>query len=427
MKKISLSTLLWSCYSIFIVYATTIPFNVITSKAELHHNVSIISWRPFYNTDLHEYFSRGDLITNVLFFIPFGFFGLYSLQNNKWPKASRVIFLSLLGTGLSAIVEFLQMFTVDRNTSDTDLITNTLGTIVGIVCAGLIKPSSMRALYNKRLARFTHVQAAFPLIGALLVTLAGALAPFDFEINRSMVADKLQMLLPWSPQWDFSKKDFVAFLYYGALISFVSALCFKHWRLNKYNRATMVFGLTIAILIEGLQPFMGSRVPSGGSFAGMIAGIFAGLLMEWFASRHYRASVAWFLVVVTAMLLLFFNFSPPMQSASKLGSFLRFSSRGSESIEGLMHFIEITAQFIPVGFIVAFLCSGMKKRRASIVLLFFLPVVATPLLMLHRWGIPSLYDCAVLIIAETAVFVGAAACLWAWPVFNYYCQQNEDK
>ena len=55
MKRIRLSTLLWLWYSVFIVYATTIPFNVIKSKAELRHNIKVISWKPFYNTDAHEY------------------------------------------------------------------------------------------------------------------------------------------------------------------------------------------------------------------------------------------------------------------------------------------------------------------------------------------------------------------------------------
>jgi hypothetical protein len=59
---------------------------------------------------------------------------------------------------------------------------------------------------------------------------------------------------------------------------------------------------------------------------------------------------------------------------------------------------------------------------------FFLPLVlATPILLSHHWGIPSLYDCAVLIIAEIAVFIGVAAYLWAWPVFNYFCKKYEDE
>ena len=427
MKKINLSTLLWICYSLFIVYATTIPFNVITSKAELRHNISVISWKPFYNTDQHGYFSSGDLITNVLFFIPFGFFGLYSLRRWKRPNAMVVICLALFGTGLSAFVEFLQMFTIDRNTSDTDLITNTLGTIVGMFCAGIIRPSWIRSMYSRRLARFTHATASFPLMGILFVTLAGALSPFDFSINQSMVIDKLHTFIPWNHQWNFSKKDFVVFLYYGALISFVSALCLKQWGIIKSLGATLVLGMAIAIIIGGLQPFILTREPSGGSIIGIILGIFTGLTMEWFTARHYRAPIAWFLVAVMGLLLLFFNFSPPMQSASKLGSFLRFSSRGSESMEGLMNFIEITAQFIPVGFALAFLGSRNTKRRTLIVS-FFLPLVlATPILLSHHWGIPSLYDCAVLIIAEIAVFIGVAACLWAWPVFNYFCKKYEDE
>jgi glycopeptide antibiotics resistance protein len=248
MRKIRLSTLLWICYSIFIVYATTIPFNVIKSRAELKHNIGVISWRPLYNTDAHDYFSKGNLIVNVLFFIPFGFFGMYSLQNNKWPAAPRVVFLSALGTCLSAFVEFLQLFTFDRNTSDTDLLTNTLGTIVGIMCAGLIKPSLLQHLYVNHLARFTRARAAFPFTGILVVTLAGALAPFDFGIDRSGIIAKTRVLISPGLAWDLNKKDFVIFLYYGALLSFMSATCLKQWRVKKIIRVTMVWGLTAAVL-----------------------------------------------------------------------------------------------------------------------------------------------------------------------------------
>ena len=424
MRNFSLSTFLWICYSIFIVYATTIPFNVIKSNAELKHNISVISWRPFYNTDAHDYFSKGNLTANVLFFIPFGFFGLYSLQNNKWPPAPRAIFLSALGTCLSAFVEFLQMFTIDRNTSDTDLITNTMGTVMGIICAGLIKPRSLQRFYVNHVAHFTRAEAAFPFAGILVVALAGALAPFDFGIDRSEIIAKVRMLISPRQAWDLNKKDFVVFLYYSALLSFMSATCLKQWRVKKFIRVTVVLGLTMAVIIEGLQLFMNSRFPSWGCFLGFVLGTIAGLLTNWFTSRRYRASIAWFLVAAMTLLLLFFNFAPPVQNASKLGSFLRFSSRGSESIKGLMNFIQITSQFIPVGFIIAYLYSSAHKRLTIMLLVFFTPFLALPLLLVHHAGFPSLYDSAVLIIAEIAVFIGAAACVWAWPVFDYYCRQN---
>ena len=424
-KKISLATLLWICYSIFIVYATTIPFNMIRSKAELSHNIHVISWKPFYNTDAHEYFSKGDLIANVLFFIPFGFFGFYSFLNQKRPAAYRLISLSLLATCLSAFVEFLQMFTIDRNTSDTDLITNTLGAVVGLACAALIKPSSIRNLYNRRFAHFANTTMAFPLAATLLIVTAGALSPFDFGIHRNIITDKIPRMLPWSATFEVNKKELVVFLYYGALIAFASSLGFRQWRLRYFRGATIALGLCLAAFINTLQPFMDSRNPTGGSFMGILAGLFAGLFVEWLLSRHYRFAFAWALVAGMALLLLFFNFSSPMQSESKLGIFLRFSSRGTESMKGLMHFIEVTAQFVPLGFLVAYLSSRGKQRTIIITSVFFLPVLATPLFIFHG-GLPSLYDLAVLIIAEIAVFIGAAACRWAWPLFNYYCRYYAD-
>ena len=427
MRKIPLSTLLWLSYAIFIVYATTIPFNAIKSNAELSHNIRVISWRPFYNTDAHEYFSKGNLITNVLFFIPFGFFGLYSLQNNKWPAVPKVVFLSFLGTCLSAFVEFLQLFTIDRNTSDTDLITNTLGAILGIFGAGMIRPSSLQRLYAAHVARFTRAASAFQFAGILVVTLAGALAPYDFGIDRSGIIAKAGMFVSPGQAWDLNKKDFVIFLYYGALLSFMSATCLKEWGIKKCIRATIALGLTVAIIIESLQLFMATRFPSWGSFFGVVSGTITGLLAQWYMSRHYRASIAWFLVAIMTMLLLFFNFAPPVQNASKLGSFLRFSSRGSESIKGLMNFIQITSQFIPAGFIIARLCSRAKRRLILIISVFLTPFLALPLLLMQHAGLPSLYDSAVLVIAEIAVFIGAAAYVWAWPVFDYYCRNNADR
>jgi glycopeptide antibiotics resistance protein len=127
------------------------------------------------------------------------------------------------------------------------------------------------------------------------------------------------------------------------------------------------------------------------------------------------------------LLLLSFNFAPPVQNASKLGSFLRFSSRGSESIKGLINFIQTTSQFIPVGFIIAYLCSSAKKRFKVMLAVFLTPLLALPLLLMHSAGFPSLYDIAVLVIAEIAVLIGAAACIWAWPVFDYYSGQNADR
>ena len=425
MKRIRLSTLLWLWYSVFIVYATTIPFNVIKSKAELRHNIKVISWKPFYNTDAHDYFSRGDLITNVLFFMPFGFFGWYALRNRNWPVLHRLVSLSLLATVLSAFVEFLQMFTIDRNTSDTDLITNTLGAIVGIICACIIKPSSIQRWYANRLARFTHAKTLFPFIGVTLVTLASALAPFDFGIDRGAILGKIDKLL--SSGWSgFHKKDFVVFLYFGSLLSFTSALFFKQWHIKYSTAMALCYCLIAAVGILVLQPFMASCFPGWGCFTGIVAGIFIGLSAFGFVLKRFRGTLAWALVVAIAWLLLYFNFAPLVQSASKLGSFLRFSSRGTQSLQGLVDFIQITAQFIPVGFIIAYLCPPAKNRRILPLSIFFLPILAAPLLLMRHGGFPSLYDIAVLAIAELAVLIGVAGRLWAWPVFNYYCREYEE-
>jgi len=82
-------------------------------------------------------------------------------------------------------VEFLQMFTIDRNTSDTDLITNTMGTVMGIICAGLIKTFVIgNVFYVNHVAHFTRQRRLSRLLGSSWSP-GRALAPFDFGIDRS--------------------------------------------------------------------------------------------------------------------------------------------------------------------------------------------------------------------------------------------------
>lgn len=64
-------------------------------------------------------------ISNVILFIPIGFF--LPLLWKKYEHAGRTI---LTGFGVSLLIELLQLFTF-RASDITDLITNTLGTLIG--------------------------------------------------------------------------------------------------------------------------------------------------------------------------------------------------------------------------------------------------------------------------------------------------------
>jgi VanZ family protein len=83
-----------------------------------------------------EYFLRPfilDVVINILGFIPFGFFFALWLRNgNGLPGKSHVFLIAMLGGGTSLIIELLQIYLPTRTSSLSDVICNTLGTILGV-------------------------------------------------------------------------------------------------------------------------------------------------------------------------------------------------------------------------------------------------------------------------------------------------------
>jgi VanZ family protein len=75
--------------------------------------------------------SLGDLLANVLFYLPFGLFAAKALPGMASPL--RVIAAVLTGAGLSVSVEFAQMYDVGRISAMSDVYANSFGTLLGAV------------------------------------------------------------------------------------------------------------------------------------------------------------------------------------------------------------------------------------------------------------------------------------------------------
>lgn len=92
------------------------------------------TFRPRINAELFAYmFSDSSSILNVLFFIPMGF--LLPTIWNRFRAVYRTIPFCL---GISVLIEGLQLFTV-RATDVNDLMTNTLGAVIGYCLAMLLQ------------------------------------------------------------------------------------------------------------------------------------------------------------------------------------------------------------------------------------------------------------------------------------------------
>lgn len=106
--------------------ALTIPeYFSVPHKPLLASPTEEFDWTPSY---------RADVIANILGFMPFGFVlcGFFALSR---PRVQAILISTLVGGLLSLSVEFLQYYIPRRDSSLTDVISNTTGSLLGALIA----------------------------------------------------------------------------------------------------------------------------------------------------------------------------------------------------------------------------------------------------------------------------------------------------
>jgi glycopeptide antibiotics resistance protein len=92
-----------------------------------------VSLEPFWKEfDLSEGYWSGNL-KNVVGFVPFGFCFYAYFAVARRPRRAALLTL-IWGALVSLTIEVLQAALPTRDSGTTDLITNTLGTWVGVLC-----------------------------------------------------------------------------------------------------------------------------------------------------------------------------------------------------------------------------------------------------------------------------------------------------
>lgn len=84
--------------------------------------------------------SLRDVAQNVLMYVPFGVLGVLTLANTEhdWPRLTgRIV---LMAIAFSAVNEGLQLYTVDRVASLTDIASAVVGAAAGAIVTSVGKP-----------------------------------------------------------------------------------------------------------------------------------------------------------------------------------------------------------------------------------------------------------------------------------------------
>jgi VanZ family protein len=140
--------------------------------------------------------SRGDLVANLLLYMPLGLCLLLSWPE-RWGPLTRLLWTVLLGTALSLAVEMLQVHAPSRVSSLTDVVLNAGGTLSG----GLI------ALLYLEIGSSIHIPGIAPgrpepvPLGVLLLWLGFRLAPFVPTLDWQKFKDALKPIF-FEPHFD---------------------------------------------------------------------------------------------------------------------------------------------------------------------------------------------------------------------------------
>lgn len=138
--------------------------------------------------------SIGDMVANLLLYLPIGICGFFGLTGLR-----RIVFRGIaavtLGGALSLGIEIAQAYDIGRHSSVLDVILNTLGTLLGFVAAFVVA----------RAAFWTHRDDGAGIGAAMLLLVLWAacrLVPFVAAFDWQQVARALAPLGgDWRPLW----------------------------------------------------------------------------------------------------------------------------------------------------------------------------------------------------------------------------------
>jgi len=113
-------------YVMFIVYGSLSPFSGWREQG--------VNFIDVLNAPLMLTYTAFDAVLNLLSYLPFGLLVCLTLRSS-FSALTSIILSLCMGIALSASMEYLQMFLPSRNSSNMDLITNSVGTLLGALMA----------------------------------------------------------------------------------------------------------------------------------------------------------------------------------------------------------------------------------------------------------------------------------------------------
>lgn len=247
-RELNIIVVLLVSYLLFLLYVTHKPFWLIWEPKFIHIQVDkLLSSITRFSSIISQ--SRGDILANIILFIPYGFIIVWYLEV-KIPRKNtfkKYLFAFFLILGTTVFIEFTQLFNLKRFPSIVDVINNTLGGIVGVGLYVYVKN-----YYNHHLI---HIQKAFPrnwnlqlLFFMIIAYILYQTLPLDIQLSRWVIKKHLTITF----DADFKLSEFFNAIPAGLLLAFISDLLmnvtFFHQSGSMFDRLVINIGILIGVI-----------------------------------------------------------------------------------------------------------------------------------------------------------------------------------
>lgn len=171
---------LFGLFSLLIALGSIFPFNFDLSR------VNAQVWQDFIAPTSFA-MGQGDLVGNIVLFLPFGFFGAFALPRRR-GLVSTVVWLTVLGAIFGFALQVLQLALPTRVESIPDVLANTFGAFVSGLAGWLVRRG------QTGVPKGSAQIAALPAV-LLMCWLFYRLYPFIPSLDLQSFKDALKPLL----------------------------------------------------------------------------------------------------------------------------------------------------------------------------------------------------------------------------------------
>lgn len=242
----------WALLAIFVIYASAGTW--LTAGPRI--------WAPIH-------LSWPDVLQNILLYLPFGVFGVLTLDRRRSAIAAASE-VALLAAGFSLIVEIIQLQTVDRTASLTDVLAAPVGAGFGGLAASRVARLVDAAIAAVRATGLLDAADAVVVLALVAALTIWAWWPFDPTLDVSTMATRLRAVRrdPWQVH---GMAIGAHALLYGCLSFGIAAGADK---LRTVAAMGMGVGgaVAVALILDAGQLAMGSRAIGLAGLGAQVAG-----------------------------------------------------------------------------------------------------------------------------------------------------------